>query len=430
MYLAGPMVLSNLSIPLLGIVDTAVMGHLPSAEYVGAVAVGGLIFNFVFWGLGFLRMGTTGITAQAFGTGDMNEVRASLLRALLIAMALAVIILALQNLINWISFVLIDCSIRVENLAAAYFSTRIWSTPASLANLAIIGWFVGLQNTRIPLILLLISNGCNMLLDLLFVLVFEMNIHGVALATVLAEYLGLVIGIGFVYRAGFRHPGCWHWTTIAAPGKITHMLTINRHIFLRTLCLILVFAFFTAQSAKQGDVILAANAVLLNFYTLMAYGLDGIAYAAEALIGKNIGTRNRAGLIRSVKACAQWSTLIALLFCSVYAVFGVSLIGLMTTISGVALAAKKYLAWAVLAPILSAPSFLLDGIFIGATRGREMQNSMIFAAALIFIPSWYVLQPCGNHGLWGAFMLFMVARGISMAWLYRRINSGPMDVNP
>jgi len=406
------------------------MGHLPSAEYVGAVAVGGLIFNFIFWGLRFLRMGTTGITAQAFGTGDIDEVRASLIRALLISVALAVIILALQNLIAWVSFTLIDGSLRVESLATIYFSTRIWSTPASLANLVVIGWFIGLQNTKIPLILLLVSNGCNILLDLLFVLVFEMDIHGIALATVIAEYLGLIIGIGLIYRAGFRHPSSWRWTTIAAPGKITHMLTINRHIFVRTLCLILVFAFFTAQSAKQGDVILAANAALLNFYTLMAYGLDGIAYAAEALIGKTIGSRNRTGLKASVKACAQWSTAIALLFCSAYAAFGVNLIGLMTTISAVAHAAQTYLPWAVIAPIISAPSFLLDGIFIGATRGREMQNSMIFAAALIFIPSWHALQPYGNHGLWGAFMLFMVARGISMAWLYRRIASDPMDVNP
>lgn len=424
------MVLSNLSIPLLGIVDTAVMGHLPSAEYVGAIAIGGLIFNFMFWGLGFLRMGTTGITAQALGADDHLEVRASLARATLVAIVIAALILILKNPIASVSFALIDASPKVENLASSYYSTRIWSTPASLVNLVIVGWFVGMQNTKIPLILLLVSNGCNVLLDLLLVLVFKMDVDGVALATLIAEYLGLLVGLVWACRTLSQHSVSLCWTSVIDTSKMKHMLTINRQIFLRTLCLILVFAFFTAQSAKQGDVVLAANTILFNFYTLMAYGLDGFAYAAEALVGKAIGSRDRDALRRSVRVCAQWSGATALLFTLIYAVFGGLLIRLMTDITVVANSAHSYSAWAIIAPLLSAPSFLLDGIFVGATLGRDMQNSMIFAAAMVFLPSWYLLKPIGNHGLWLAFMLFMIARGISMGWIYRRIEPQLTGADP
>ncbi len=418
------MILSNLSIPLLGIVDTAVMGHLPDPEYVGAIAIGGLIFNLIFWGLGFLRMGTSGITAQAYGNGDFREIRACLGRSVIMAMALAVVILVLQNAIVWVAFILIDGSPRVEQLGADYFVIRIWSTPASLVNLVILGWFVGLQNTKIPLIVLLVTNGSNILLDLLFVVVFKMDVQGVALATVIAEYLGLGIGILLVRRELSGHKKLGSGLALLDPAKFRRMLRINRHIFLRTLCLIFVFAFFTAQGAKQGTVILAANAVLLNFQTFMAYGLDGFAYAAEALVGRAIGSGSPTLLKQSVTAIGQWSVLVAIAFATFYGVYGVELISLMTDIDEVKTTAATYLPWLIMSPLISVASFVLDGIFIGATRSREMQNTMFFSTVLIFIPAWYLLLPYGNHGLWLAFMLFMVTRGLTMAWAYKTGSNG------
>ena len=395
------------------------MGHLPDPEYVGAIAIGGLIFNLIFWGLGFLRMGTTGITAQAYGNGDTGEVYASLLRSVIMAIALAIVILALQNAIVWVAFTLIDASPRVEQLGSEYFSTRIWSTPASLANLAILGWFVGMQNTQVPMVLLLVTNAANILLDLLFVVVFKMEVQGVALATVIAEYLGLIIGILLVRRelSGYKELG--FESALLDPAKFKHMLRINRHIFLRTLCLIFVFAFFTAQGAKQGTVILAANAVLLHFQTFMAYGLDGFAYAAEALVGRAVGSGKPLLLKQSVTAIAQWSVLVAIAFAAFYGVYGVDLISLMTDIDDVKNTAATYLPWLIVSPLISVASFVLDGVFIGATRTREMQNTMFFSTVLIFMPAWYLLLPYGNHGLWFAFMLFMVTRGLTMGWVYK-----------
>lgn len=417
------MILSNLSIPLLGIVDTAVMGHLPDPEYVGAIAIGGLIINILFWGLGFLRMGTSGITAQAYGSGDKGEMYASLIRSVIMAIALAIVILALQNAIVWVAFMLIDGSPRVEQLGADYFSTRIWSTPASLANLAILGWFVGMQNTKIPLIVLLITNGSNIVLDLLFVVIFKMDVQGVALATVIAEYLGLIVAIVLVRRELSGYQGLWFGSTLLNIAKFKHMLRINRHIFLRTLCLIFVFAFFTAQGAKQGTVILAANAVLLHFQTFMAYGLDGFAYAAEALVGRAIGSGKPTLLKQSVTAIAHWSAFVAVVFAAFYGVYGVDLIQLMTTIDEVKNTAETYLPWLIVSPLISVASFVLDGIFIGATRTREMQNTMFFSTALIFMPAWALLLPYGNHGLWLAFILFMAARGLTMAWVYKTVSN-------
>lgn len=417
--LAGPMILSNLSIPLLGVVDTAVIGHLEHVYYLGAVAVGSLIFSFVFWAFGFLRMGTTGLIAQALGAGQYDEVRAGLVRACLIAIVLAFVLLITQQAVLWLALTLLDASHQVEQYAAEYFSIRIWSAPATLINYVLIGWFLGMQNARGPLYLLLMINLSNIVLDLWFVWGLGMTVDGVALASVIAEYLGVVLGLYLVVKTLRNQPGRCSWSQVVDASRLKRLLVVNQNIFIRTVCLIFSFAFFTAQGAKHGDVILAANAVLMNFQTFMAYGLDGFAHAAEALIGKAVGENDQQRFRIAVRTAGLWSLLIAIVFMLLYALFGVLIINGLTDLAPVREAALIYLPWLIISPILSVWSYLYDGVFIGAIRTAEMRNTMLVSTFLFFLPAWYFLQPWGNHGLWAALMIFMLARGISMAISYR-----------
>ena len=412
------MILSNLTIPLLGLVDTAVVGHLSSPHYLGAVAVGGLIFSFIYWGFGFLRMGTTGLTAQAHGREDGDEIRAIMGRALLLAAVFACALLVLQGVIHGIAFAVLEASAAVEAAAAQYFFIRIWSAPASLANYVLIGWFLGMQNARGPLYLLLVINITNIVLDLVFVLAWHMDVAGVALASVVAEYLGMLVGLWLLRRELRGCAGRWRMAAMLAWHKLRELVVVNVNILIRTLCLIFSFAFFTAQGAKQGDVVLAANAVLMNFQTFMAYGLDGFAHAAEALVGRAVGQRNASAFRRAVYTAGLWSLLVAVAFVGVYGVGGVWVINGLTDIEAVRQTAYVYLPWLILAPLLSVWGYLYDGIFIGATRSVEMRNTMLLSTVVFFLPAWYVLQPWGNHGLWAALMVFMVARGVTMAVSY------------
>ncbi len=304
--LAWPMLVSNLSVPLLGAVDTAVIGHLPEPHFLGAVAVGALIFNTIYFGCNFLRMGTTGLTAQAFGARDRDETRATLARALLIAFALAVVLLALQGPIGWLAFYLVEPSEAVAGEGARYFFIRIWGAPATLANFALVGWFIGMQNTRAALVLLLTVNGINIVLDLVLVLVYELGVPGVAWATVAADYSGLILGLAVTARLAQRHGGRWRAHLVLDAVAMRRFLGINRDIFLRTLFVITAFALFTTLSARQGDVVLAANAVLLNFVIFLNFGFDGFAFAAEALTGRALGARRRNDMTRAIRACFLW----------------------------------------------------------------------------------------------------------------------------
>ena len=419
--LAGPMILSNLTIPVLGMVDTAVVGHLSEPFYLGAVAIGALIFSFIFWAFGFLRMGTTGQVAQAHGRTDHDETRSALARALSLALILAVVLIALQWPIQWVAMRVIEASAEVESYAAEYFFIRIWSAPASLINYVVIGWFLGMQNARGPLYLLLVINISNILLDFLFVWGFGMDVDGVALASVIAEYLGVGVGLWLIARELKKYPGHWLKAQIFHGDRLRQMLVLNHNIFIRTLCLIFSFAFFTAQGAKFGDVVLAANAVLMNFQTFMAYGLDGFAHAAEALVGKAIGKRDERQFKRAIHTAAIWSFGVAIAFVLIYGLFGIWLINLLTDIEAVRMKAYLFLGWLVISPVLSVWSYLFDGVFIGATRSVEMRNTMLFSTVFCFLPAWYLLQPFENHGLWAALMIFMVARGIAMAMSYRSL---------
>lgn len=412
------MILSNLSTPLLGLVDTAVMGHQDSARYLGAVALGGLIFSFIFWGFGFLRMGTTGLTAQAFGGCQHDEVRAVLVRSVLLALSIAGVVLLLQKPIAWFGFIVIDGEAATEALARHYFDIRIWSAPATLSLYAISGWFLGVQDVRSPLAVVVSTNLVNIVLDLLLVVHWRMGVTGVAWATVLSEYTGMILGLILLMRMLTRQPGSWHWWAVKDTGAMARMLTINTDIFIRTLSLIFAFAFFTVQGGRLGEVVLAANTVLLNFQTFMAYALDGFAHAAEALVGKAKGAREWQLLKQTLVAAGLWSLLVAFCFSGLYAFFGGCIVDLLTGLESVRTAAYVYLPWLIVLPLVSFPCYLLDGVFIGATLSRDMRNTMLFSLIFVFLPAWYFARPLHNHGLWLALLLFMAARGCSMAWLF------------
>jgi len=419
--LAWPMVVSNLSVPLLGAVDTAVIGHLPEPYFLGAVAVGALIFNTLYFGCNFLRMGTTGLTAQAFGARDFDEARATLARALLIALALAAVLLVLQGPIGWLAFYLVDPSEAVAGEGTRYFFIRVWGAPATLANIALVGWFIGMQNTRAALALLLTVNGINIVLDLVLVVVFDLAVAGVAWATVAADYAGLTLGLAVTARLAGRHGGRWHARRVLDAAAMRRFLGINRDIFLRTLFVITAFALFTTLSARQGDVVLAANAVLLNFVIFLNFAFDGFAFAAEALVGNALGARRRDDLNRAIRACFQWCFALALLTVLVYGLAGVPIIHVLTDIEDVRDMTYDFLPWLIALPLVAVWGIFFDGVFTGTTRTAHMRNNMMLAFA-VFVPcAWLLREPMGNHGLWLAMTLLYVVRGAGLGAIYVRI---------
>lgn len=416
--IAAPMMVSSISVPLLGIVDTAVMGHLVDPVFLAAVAAGSIIFTTVFMGMNFLRMGTTGIAAQAFGAGDFRGLRESLTQATLVALVLSTLFILLRKPILDLALVLLAPSAGVANLAREYYSIRIFSAPASLCNFVLIGWLLGMQNARGPLAIMLTINLTNIVLDLLLVVYLGMNVDGVALASLIAEAAGLIVGIAFVRNELRKYPGDWPTKAVFKLGRYRRLFAVNASLLLRTLSLMFVFAFITARGARMGDLILAVNAVLLNFQFFLSYALDGIAHAAEALAGKAIGARDRRGLHSAINRTLQWSLLFAAAFSVAYMLIGQQLIYLLTDIEKIRSVAIQYLPWLIVSPIVSVWSFLYDGIYVGATRTKEMLLVMAGSAFLVFIPAWYLTTAWGNHGLWFAFTCFMAARGIGMhLWL-------------
>ncbi|MDJ0947595.1 MAG: MATE family efflux transporter [Alphaproteobacteria bacterium] len=419
--LAGPVMLSNVSIPLLGAVDTAVMGHLPDPAYIGGVAIGALIFSYIYWGFGFLRMGTTGFTAQAFGAQDADEIRAVLGRAVLLALGLSAMLLALQAPLGWIAFAVLEASADVESLAAQYFRIRIWSAPATLITYATVGWLFGLQRMMVAVLLTVVMNGLNIALDLYFVIGLGWGIEGVAYATLIAEWSAAGLGAVVLIRQLGKVGGRWRWAPIADRGRLFGLVRVNFDIFIRTLCLLSAFAVFTAQGARLGDVVLAGNAILMQFQAFTAYALDGFAHAAEALVGRSIGARDRRELRHVVRISSLWAGIFAGLFAAVYLLAGDIIIGLLTSIAEVRATAAAYLPWVIVMPLLSVWSFQLDGIFIGATRGPEMRNGMLLSFGGFLLGVWTLLPLWGNHGLWLALALFMCLRGITLGLWYPRV---------
>jgi len=414
------MILSNISVPFVGMVDTGVAGHLENAAYLGAVAVGTIIISFLYIGVGFLRMGTTGITAQQFGANDFNGLRITLGQSLIVAAVIASILLLFQLPFFTAAINIISPSNSVAVFTDQYFFIRIWSAPAALANFALIGWFIGLQNARIPLIIVLTINITNIILDLVFVILIGMKVDGIALASVIAEFTGLIVALGFVVRELQKHEGSWLITKLTTLREYAVFLTLNGNLFVRTIALMFTFAFITAQGARQGELILAANAILMNLQYLLAFALDGFAHAVEALVGKAIGENNRAALRRSVTLALRWSLIVAVGFSILFAFSGSLLISILTNLSEVREATERYLPWLILSPLVAVWAYLYDGVFVGATLAKEMRNIMLISTFIIFVPAWYVLQFLGNDGLWLAFIFFMASRALGMHYVYRQ----------
>ncbi|OEY67945.1 MATE family efflux transporter [Marinobacter sp. X15-166B] len=417
--LAWPLMLTNLTVPLLGLVDTAVLGHLDSPEYLGAVAVGANLFTILYWTFGFMRMGTTGLAAQAFGRRDHFGQTALLVRSLLLAVFIGVLLIGFHQPLIRTGLALMQPSAEVTALAAEYAAIRIWSAPAVLCQYTLVGWLIGTQFPRGPMLMLIVANCLNIVLDVLFVTLLGWNSWGVAVATVIAEYAATLIGFWLVWQ---RLPAGQRFSR-ALLGRIAdyrELLRVNRYIMVRTITLLLVLAFFTAQGARQGDITLAANAVLLTFLLMISNGLDGFANAAEAMVGEAVGQHNPEGFMAVCRTAARWSLWGALLFTLVFFIGGPALVGLLTSIEEVKATALAYLPWLWTLPLAAVGGFVLDGIFIGATRTREMQNTMLFSALVVFLPSWWLTTGWGNHGLWFSLVFLMLARAASMGWLFVR----------
>lgn len=421
--LAGPLILSNLSVPLMGAVDTAVMGHLPAAAYIGAVALAATVFNFVYWGLGFLRMGTTGFTAQAFGARDALEIRAALFRPLLLAGLLGLSLIALQAPIGWLAFRLLDGSLEVTALARTYYDIRIWGAPAALASYALWGWLLGVQRARETFLLQILLNGVNILLALLFVVGFGWRIAGVAGATLVSEWLAALVGLALSLQAmrGFHAVERLTRARVLARAALLDLFRTNGNIFLRTLCLIFAFSYFTSRSARMGDLVLAANAVLFQFQLFMSYGLDGFANAAAAFVGSAIGAVNRRDFQNAVRITTFWAAALAGLATVVYALLGPSLIDLLTSQQAVRATARAYLPWMIASPLVSFWCFQLDGVFFGATSTAEMRNAMTLSLAAYLAATELLLPRWGNDGLWLALLIFMAVRGLALGAYYPRL---------
>jgi len=416
--LAWPMILSNASVPLLGLVDTAILGHLDSPRYLAGVAVGASALSFLYWGFGFLRMGTTGLTAQSAGRGADPSV--VLARGVLIALLLAGLLVTLRDSLPQAGLGLMAPAGEVRELAASYCSIRLLSAPAALLNYVLIGWFIGRRDTRLPLLMLVSSNVLNIVLDWLFIVGLGMQSDGAAAATVLADYAGLAIGAIAAVRAAAPALRALAPRRVLDPRRMADMLRINGHLFLRTVLLLFAFAFFTAQGARLGETVVSANAILMNLLMLTAFALDGFALAAEALTGEAIGARCMEDFRGTVRACARWSIATAagftVLFAALYPVMG----QLFSASADVITLVRSHYGWLVALPAIAVWSYLLDGVFIGAMQTRAMRDTMLLSVVLVYLPVWYSTRGWGNDGLWFAFTLFSLARGLSLGWLYRR----------
>jgi MATE family multidrug resistance protein len=422
--LAWPLILSNLSVPMLGVVDTAVMGHLSSPRYLGAVALGAMVMSVLYFVFGFLRMGTTALSAQAFGARDNGELRATLARALLTAAALGLLVLLAGPVVTALSARLFAPSPEILPEFRLYVGVRLFGAPAALANFVVLGWMLGLQDARRPLVLMLGTNGINAVLAIGFVYGLDLRTGGVASATVIAEYAGLALGL-LLIRREWRARGGWPgWSAILVLDRFRRLLVVNRDLFLRSLMLESAFLAFTALGSRQGALVLAANAVLLNFFTVAAYGLDGFAHATEAMVGRAVGARDGRSFHAAVRAGFANAALLAAAMTFLFWLMGSWGVRLMTSLEDVQTTAALYLPWAVALPAVSVWAFLFDGVFFGATRTAELRNGMAASLACFALLAWLLLPALGNHGLWLAFLLFLAARGLVLALLYWRADRG------
>lgn len=424
LHIALPSIISNITVPLLGLVDVTIVGHLGSASYIGAIAIGGMLFNMIYWIFGFLRMGTGGLTAQAYGQQDHVETARILSRSLAAGMLLALLLVALQYPIRALAFLAIDASPEVRSMAATYFHICIWGAPATLGLYSLTGWFIGMQNSRFPMYIAITQNIVNIAASLFFVFALHMKVEGVALGTLIAQYAGLAMAVLLClhkYRPLRQHAGRGR---IFGKEAMSRFFSVNRDIFFRTLCIVAVTVFFTSTGAAYGDVVLAVNTLLMQLFTLFSYIMDGFAYAGEALVGKHVGSRNNLLLRTTIRHLLYWGTGVAVLFTLLYCVGGRDFLRLLTDDTDVIQNSSEYYYWVLAIPFAGFMAFILDGICIGATATGIMLRS-ISVASVIFFAVYYISESTlGNHSLWLAFIIYLFVRGNVQALLtYRFIQS-------
>lgn len=420
--IAVPIVLSNATVPILGAVDTGVVGQMGLAAPIGAVGIGAVILSTLYWIFSFLRMGTTGMVAQARGAGDMAEAGALLMRGLMIGAVGGVLFILLQGAVFAGAFWLAPASEEVEGLARSYLSIRIWGAPATIALYAVTGWLIAVERTKGVLVLQLWMNGLNIVLDLIFVLKLDWGVEGVAIATLIAEWTGLALGL-WLCRSGFAGDQWRDWARVFDPVRLRRMLTVNADIMVRSVLLTVSFASFLFLGAGLGDVTLAANQVLVQFLEITAFALDGFAFAAEALVGAAVGAGARARLRRAAIMASQWAVGGAIVLGVVFWLLGPVLIDLMSTAQDVRAEARIYLLWVVVAPAIGIASWMFDGIYVGATWTREMRQMMILSVLVYVIALAILLPSFGNHGLWAALMVLNLTRGLTLGWAYPRLEA-------
>ena len=419
LQIALPSIVSNITVPLLGMIDVAIVGHMGSPVYIGAVAVGSMIFNLVYWLFGFLRMGSSGLTAQALGQRDLTEVTRILVRSMTVAFGIALLLIVMQIPLKWLMFWLIGPTEDVASFASTYFNIVIWGAPASLALFSLMGWYIGMQNTRIPMFISIMQNVVNILASLTLVYGFDLKIEGVALGTVIAQYAGLLMAVGLLVRGygRLRRYLVMKGTFVRkAMGRFFH---VNRDIFLRTLCLVTVNIFFTSAGARQGAVILSVNTVLIQLYLFFSYFMDGFAYAGEALCGKAYGAHNSIAFREILRRLWLWMVIVTTAYTLLYILGGHWIVGLLTDESQVIETSNDYLFWAWLIPLAGCVAFIWDGVFIGMTATRGMLISS-FCSALVFFAVYLLTEGAlGNHGLWLAQIVYLAMRGTIQTIWYR-----------
>lgn len=420
--LAIPNIVSNLSVPLLSSVDTALMGRQGSEIYIGAIALGALIFNFVYWSFGFLRMGTTGLTAQAYGEKNDAKLMQILGRALAFGLGAALVLILSHQWLLELGFSILDGSEAVESLAKDYFYIRIWAAPATLCLYGFMGWFFGMQNAVVPMILTVIINVINIIANIVLIQYFNMTVEGVALGTVIAQYVGLLVAIGIFYK---RHSNLlihFHRKAIFEIQEFKKFLSLNRDIFIRTFMLVFAFSFFENQSAAQGDLILAVNSIFLQFIAWISYGIDGFAFASESLVGKFAGAKQLHKLKKAINLSFVWGFGLAIIYSLAFYFFDTELLQLFTNQANVLAAAADYTLWIILFPILAAAGYIWDGVFIGLMASKAMRNTMLIAFVfyiILFYAVDYQLGGMTNYWIWLTFSLFIGIRGIIQTVYYK-----------
>lgn len=422
--IALPVILASISIPVLGLVDTAILGHLANARFLAAVASGSSVLTMLFWLFVFLRMGAIGLTARAWGAGDTSRCVEVLTQSLVVASIFGILMILLRQPVLSLILDLIKPSAESRPLAMEYCQIRILAAPATLATFCVMGWLLGLQRAGTTLLLMLFINLSNVAFDFLFIVGMKLNSAGAAWASLTAEYLGLALALLLVkatirqLKTPIRSIQLTQWS------RYRELFRANRHLFVRTACLVFIMTFFTAQGARQGDVILSANAILMQLILLVAFTQDGFAHAAESLAGHAIGKRDLKDFYRVCLITTAWGLVIALIATFIYAFFPAIIIGAITNLPEVLPAVEIYWPWLTAMPLVGLVCFMADGIFVGSGKTRAMQDSMLIAAFLIFLPLWYFSTPLGNHGLWLAYLGFLTARSVQMAWLFARYSIG------